>query len=87
MDAIAEELKPDGSVYEAMARDTYAIGYYLAHFKYRFLRLAYLFFLGGFVCAVAALCYSELASMVPVSGSTSTMAAWAPAAKVPRIGS
>jgi hypothetical protein len=25
--------------------------------------------------------------MVPVSGSTSTMAAWAPAAKVPRIGS
>ncbi|MEO8160208.1 MAG: Pycsar system effector family protein [Arenimonas sp.] len=49
--AIAEELKADGSVYETMARDVYAIGYYLAHFKYRFLRLAYLFFLGGFLFA------------------------------------
>jgi hypothetical protein len=29
----------------------YSIGYYLAHYKYRFLRLSYLFFLGGFVCA------------------------------------
>ena len=27
------------------------------------------FVIAGFVCAVAALCYSELASMVPVSGS------------------
>jgi hypothetical protein len=49
--AMAEELKADGSVYEAMARDVYAMGYYLAHFKYRFLRLSYLFFLGGFVFA------------------------------------
>ena len=49
--AIAEEMKADGSVYETMARDVYAIGYYLAHYKYRFLRLSYLFFLGGFVFA------------------------------------
>ena len=49
--AIAEELKADGSVYESMARDVYAMGYYLAHFKYRFLRLSYLFFLGGFLFA------------------------------------
>jgi hypothetical protein len=49
--SIADELKADGSVYESMARDVYAIGYYLAHFKYRFLRLSYLFFLGGFVFA------------------------------------
>ena len=48
---IAESLKADGSVYEAMARDVYSIGYYLAHYKYRFLRLSYLFFLGGFVFA------------------------------------
>ena len=48
---IAEEMKADGSVYETMARDVYAIGYYLAHYKYRFLRLSYLFFLGGFVFA------------------------------------
>ena len=49
--SIAEEMKADGSVYETMARDVYAIGYYLAHYKYRFLRLSYLFFLGGFVFA------------------------------------
>lgn len=48
---IAESLKSDGSVYETMARDVYSIGYYLAHYKYRFLRWSYLFFLGGFVCA------------------------------------
>lgn len=30
------------------------------------------FCIAGFVCAVAALCYSELASMVPVSGSAYT---------------
>jgi hypothetical protein len=48
---VATALQPDGSVYESMARDVYAIGYYLAHYKYRFLRLSYLFFLGGFVCA------------------------------------
>src|SRR3954468_2280173 len=30
------------------------------------------FIVAGFVCAVAALCYSELASMVPVAGSAYT---------------
>jgi APA family basic amino acid/polyamine antiporter len=30
------------------------------------------FVIAGFVCAVAALCYSELSSMVPVSGSAYT---------------
>lgn len=48
---VADALQPDGSVYAAMAGDVYAIGYYLAHYKYRYLRLSYLFFLGGFVCA------------------------------------
>jgi basic amino acid/polyamine antiporter, APA family len=32
------------------------------------------FVIAGFVCAVAALCYSELSSMVPVSGSAYTYA-------------
>ena len=32
------------------------------------------FIIAGFVCAVAALCYSELASMVPVAGSAYTYA-------------
>jgi hypothetical protein len=49
--SVAEEMKADGSVYETMARDIYGMGYYLAHYKYRFLRLSYLFFLGGFVFA------------------------------------
>lgn len=48
---IAGAMKSDGSVYETMARDTYALGCYLAHHKYRYLRLSYLFFLGGFVLA------------------------------------
>lgn len=48
---VAAALKSDGSVYETMARDTYALGWYLAHHKYRYLRLSYMFFLGGFVLA------------------------------------
>ncbi len=48
---IASSLQADGSVYETMARDVYSMGYYLAHYKYRFLRWSYLFFLGGFVFA------------------------------------
>jgi len=48
---IAAALKSDGSVYETMARDTYALGYYLAHHKYRYLRMSYIFFLAGFVLA------------------------------------
>lgn len=48
---IAQALKTDGSVYATMANDVYAIGYYLAHYKYKYLRWSYLFFLGGFVCA------------------------------------
>ncbi len=34
--------------------------------------MMYSFIIAGFVCAVAALCYSELAAMVPVSGSAYT---------------
>ena len=39
------------TIYETMARDLYSLGYYLAHFKYRYLRWSYLFFLAGFVIA------------------------------------
>lgn len=49
--AIADSIRTDAGVYEAMARDVFSIGYYLAHYKYRFLRWSYLFFLGGFVFA------------------------------------
>lgn len=51
LEEISEAMKADGSVYETMAKDVYSLGYYLAHFKYRYLRLSYLFFLGGFICA------------------------------------
>jgi hypothetical protein len=59
---IAGALQSDGSVYETMARDTYALGWYLAHHKYRYLRLSYLFFLGGFVLAVVVQCGTMLLS-------------------------
>lgn len=49
---IARSLKTDGSVYCAMANDIYSLGSYLAHHKYRYLRLAYLSFLTGFVLAL-----------------------------------
>lgn len=48
---VARAMKPDGSIYEAMAKDLYGLGYYLSHHKYRYLRLSYLFFLTGFVLA------------------------------------
>jgi len=48
---IAAAMKPDGSVYETMANDLYSLGWYLAHRKYKYLRLSYLFFLAGFVIA------------------------------------
>jgi len=48
---IARTMKPDGSIYSAMAHDIYSLGYYLAHHKYRYLRLSYLCFLTGFILA------------------------------------
>jgi hypothetical protein len=51
---MAAAMKADGSVYETMAADLYSIGYYLSRHKYFYLRLSYLFFLGGFVFACLA---------------------------------
>lgn len=48
---VASSMVPDGRVYELMAKDIYSLGYYLAHHKYRYLRLSYLFFLAGFLLA------------------------------------
>lgn len=48
---IARSLAADGSVYRSMARDIHSLGSYLAHYKYRYLRLSYLSFLTGFVLA------------------------------------
>jgi hypothetical protein len=48
---VAAAMRSDGSVYRTMAKDIYGLGWYLAHHKYRYLRLSYLFFLGGFLLA------------------------------------
>ena len=50
---VARTLVPDGSIYAAMANDIYSLGTYLAHHKYRYLRLSYLCFLAGFILASA----------------------------------
>jgi hypothetical protein len=48
---LAQQMQSDGSAYDAMARDLYSLGTYLASHKYPYLRLSYLFFLSGFVIA------------------------------------
>lgn len=50
---MAHALAKDGSPYATWAADIYSLGVYLAHHKYRYLRLSYLFFLAGFVLACA----------------------------------
>ena len=48
---LSRQMRNDGSAYDAMARDLYSLGSYLANHKYPYLRLSYLFFLSGFVIA------------------------------------
>jgi len=48
---LARRLEPDGSIYAAIANDIYSLGTYLAHHKYRYLRLSYICFLTGFIVA------------------------------------
>lgn len=52
-DEIAGVLSSDATLYEAAARDIYALGSYLYRKKYRYLRLAYVALLAGFVVATA----------------------------------
>ena len=51
---MAEVLKSDAAMYETACEDIYGIGYYLAQYKYRFLRWSYAFFLAGFLLAAGA---------------------------------
>lgn len=48
---IARTMRPDGTIYETMAKDIYSLGSYLAHHKYFYLRFSYLSFLTGFIAA------------------------------------
>jgi hypothetical protein len=54
LEEMSGKMKADGSVYETMACDLYSMGLYLSRHKYFYLRLSYLFFLGGFVFACLA---------------------------------
>lgn len=63
---IAKALQADGSVYETMSKDVYSLGWYLAHYKYRYLRWSYLFFLGGFVLA----CFVQIGHMAGMFGDS-----------------
>lgn len=51
LDEVATRMKTDGSAYRLMANDLYSLGFYLAHYKYPYLRWAYVFLLCGFVVA------------------------------------
>lgn len=51
--AMARTLASDEALYAAAARDIYALGVYLYRKKYRFLRLAYIALLSGFIIATA----------------------------------
>jgi hypothetical protein len=53
---MAQKMMP-GVAYDTVVRDVYSLGSYLAHHKYPYLRLSYLFFLAGFVlaCVVQAI--------------------------------
>lgn len=48
---VSARMGTDGSAYRLMANDLYSLGHYLAHYKYPYLRWAYVFLLSGFVVA------------------------------------
>ncbi len=49
---INRTMQPHQGIYLSAAKDLYALGSYLAHYKYRYLRWSYLSFLTGFVSAI-----------------------------------
>ena len=53
MDEMEHVLENDAALYTAAVRDIHAMGVYLYRKKYRFLRLAYIALLSGFVIATA----------------------------------
>ena len=50
MERMSAAMQP-GQAYATVVRDVYSLGSYLAHHKYPYLRLSYLFFIAGFVLA------------------------------------
>jgi len=52
LEEVSRSLRPDGSIYAALANDIYGLGSYLSRYKYRYLRMSYLSFLTGFIAAM-----------------------------------
>jgi len=59
MEEMARAMMP-GRAYDTVVRDVYGLGLYLAHHKYPYLRMSYLFFLAGFVLG----CVVQVAELV-----------------------
>jgi hypothetical protein len=59
LDEMAVRMMP-GRAYQTVLEDVYGLGLYLAQHKYPWLRLAYLFFLTGFLLACLAQLYTVL---------------------------
>ena len=53
-------LNEPSRVYELQVREIYILGNFLAHTKYRYLRLAYLTFIGGLLASVIALVVARM---------------------------
>lgn len=59
-EAMEKVLSDPAKAYEAQVREVYTLGVYLAKRKYRFLQLAYLAFIAGFIASGAVLALTEV---------------------------
>lgn len=57
LDEMEKILESDAALYETALHDIYSLGTYLYQKKYRFLRYAYVFLLGGFILATGVEAY------------------------------
>jgi hypothetical protein len=53
-------LNDPSELYQAQVREIYTLGVFLARKKYRFLRLAYLTFLGGLLISAAVFALNQI---------------------------
>lgn len=58
---VMEQMMADpGKVYEAQVREVYELGVFLGYKKYRFVRLAYIFFIVGFIVSALVFVIVEM---------------------------
>ena len=58
MESMEEVMNDPSQTYEAMAKEVYTLGVFLAHKKYRFIRLSYLAFIFGVFASVMVLIFT-----------------------------